>query len=109
MFKADLQPDKLSWTLLHSLRLLISSWMLIYSKFVYKLSTYYKPTLFRADVRKIAHGLVILTIRYMLPADGPLCIHVVFVYAICEILDMQCLIRTSLKGRRLLCLVYIWS
>ncbi len=26
---------------------------------------YYKPTLFRADVRKIAHGLIIPTIRYI--------------------------------------------
>ncbi len=25
---------------------------------------YYKPTLFRADVREIAHGLIICTIRY---------------------------------------------
>ncbi len=31
----------------------------------YKLSTYYKPTLFRVDGRKIAHGLIIRTIRYM--------------------------------------------
>ncbi len=31
----------------------------------YKLSTYYKPTpLFRADVRKIAHGLIVCTIWY---------------------------------------------
>ncbi len=30
----------------------------------YKLSTYYKPTLFRADVREIAHGLITRTIWY---------------------------------------------
>ncbi len=31
----------------------------------YKLSKYYKPTpLFRADVREIAHGLIIRTILY---------------------------------------------
>ncbi len=57
-------------------------------------------------------GLYILYGIYsMLPADGPLCtcMYVVFVYTICEIFDMQCLIRTSLKGRRLLCLVYMWS
>ncbi len=36
----------------------------MYGIFIYKLSTYYKPTLFRADVREIAHGLIIRTIRY---------------------------------------------
>ncbi len=34
--------------------------------FVYKPLMYYKPTLFRADVREIAHGLIIHTIRYLL-------------------------------------------
>ncbi len=39
--------------------------MLIYGVFVYKLSMYYKPTLFRADVREIAHGLIIRSIRHI--------------------------------------------
>ncbi len=39
---------------------------LIYSNLHYKPLMYYKPTpLFRADVREIAHGLIIRTIRYM--------------------------------------------
>ncbi len=37
-----------------------------YGSLYYKPMTYYKPTpLFRADVRKIAHGLIIRTIRYI--------------------------------------------
>ncbi len=45
----------------------------------YKLSTYYKPTLFRADVREIAHGLIIRIIQVsyytplMLPNMGIPC------------------------------------
>ncbi len=38
--------------------------------FVYKLSTYYKPTsLFRADVREIAHWLTIRYYRYLQPTN----------------------------------------
>ncbi len=42
---------------------------LIYGIFIYKLSTYYKPP-FRADVREMAHGLIIRTICSL--ADMPL-------------------------------------
>ncbi len=38
----------------------------MYGNLHYKSMMYYKPTpLFRADVREIAHGLIIRTIRYM--------------------------------------------
>ncbi len=41
--------------------------MLIYGNSHYKSMMYYKPTpLFRADVREIAHGLIIRIIRYIL-------------------------------------------
>ncbi len=51
----------------HSAYMRISSIGIRCSRFVCKPSTYYKPTpLVRADIKEIAHGLIIRTIWYLL-------------------------------------------
>ncbi len=38
--------------------------MSTYHELLHSRSMYYKPTLFRADIRKIVHGLIIRSIQY---------------------------------------------